>query len=114
MTFRMGDRTESTADALSVRNQSDLIIDHSSMSWGIDEVASLYGMENVTLQNSIVSEALHMTDHDKGRHGIGGHWGSSISYLNNIVAHHSSRNQRFKGYLKRDEFNLRIIIIYKF
>ena len=112
MTFRMGDRTESTADALSVRNQSDLIIDHSSMSWGIDEVASLYGMENVTLQNSIVSEALHMTDHDKGRHGFGGLWGSSTSYLNNIVAHNSSRNPRFKGSLEGDGFDLRNNIIY--
>ena len=112
MTFRMGDRTESTADALSVRGRSDLIIDHSSMSWGIDEVASIYDMKNVTLQNSIVAEALHMTDHDKGRHGFGGIWGSSTSYLNNIIAHNSSRNPRFKGSLEDEGLDFRNNIVY--
>lgn len=112
MTFRMGDQTESTADALSVRGRSDLIIDHSSMSWGIDEVASIYDMKNVTLQNSIVAEALHMTDHDKGRHGFGGIWGSSTSYLNNIIAHNSSRNPRFKGSLEDEGLDFRNNIVY--
>lgn len=102
MRFRMGDRTESTADALSARNRSDLIIDHSSLSWGIDEVASLYDMKNVTVQNSIIAEALHMTDHDKGRHGFGGIWGAHTSYINNIIAHNSSRNPRFKGTVRED------------
>lgn len=103
MDFRMGDLTESMADALSVRNRKDLIIDHSSMSWSIDEVASIYDMKNVTLQHSVVAEALHMTDHDKGRHGFGGIWGANTSYINNIIAHNSSRNPRFKGMVRDDQ-----------
>ncbi|QGH36697.1 hypothetical protein GI584_22735 [Gracilibacillus salitolerans] len=113
MRFRMGDRTESTADAFSARNRSDLIVDHSSMSWGVDEIASAYDMRNVTIQNSMISEALHMTDHDKGRHGFGGIWGSHSSYLNNIIAHNSSRNPRFKGTLDNDKgYDFRNNIIY--
>ena len=103
MRLRMGDQTESMADALSVRNRQDLIIDHSSMSWSIDEVASIYDMKNVTLQHSVVAEALHMTDHDKGRHGFGGIWGANTSYINNIIAHNSSRNPRFKGMVRDDQ-----------
>lgn len=115
MRFRMGDRTESTGDAFSARNRSDLIIDHSSMSWGVDEVASIYDMKNVTVQNSIIAEALHMTNHDKGRHGFGGIWGSHSSYINNIIAHNSSRNPRFRGTTRDDHekgFDLRNNIIY--
>lgn len=113
MRFRMGDRTPSTADAFSARNRSDLIIDHSSMSWGVDEVASIYDMRNVTVQNSIIAEALHMTNHDKGRHGFGGLWGSHSSYLNNIIAHNSSRNPRFKGTNTNDKgYDFRNNIIY--
>lgn len=115
MRFRMGDRTESTADALSARNRDGLIIDHSSMSWGVDEVASVYDMKNVTIQNSIIAEALHMTDHDKGRHGFGGIWGSHTTYLNNIIAHNSSRNPRFKGTSREDHekgYDFRNNVIY--
>lgn len=115
MRFRMGDRTASTADALSARNRDGLIIDHSSMTWGVDEVASVYDMKNVTIQNSIIAEALHMTNHDKGRHGFGGLWGSHTTYINNIIAHNSSRNPRFKGTNREDHekgYDLRNNIIY--
>lgn len=115
MRFRMGDRTESTADAFSARNREGLLVDHSSMSWGVDEVASVYDMKKVTIQNSIIAEALHMTDHDKGRHGFGGIWGSHTSYLNNIIAHNSSRNPRFRGTTRDDHekgYDFRNNVIY--
>lgn len=113
MRFRMSDYTSSTGDAFSARNRSGLILDHCSITWGVDEVASIYDMSYVTVQNSIIAEALHMSNHAKGRHGFGGLWGSHTSYLNNILAHNSSRNPRFKGTLTNDKgLDFRNNIIY--
>lgn len=95
--FRMGDTSGAADDALSVRGQRNIIIDHCSFNWAIDEVLSPYQNSNVTVQWSIAGEALTMSIHKKGRHGFGGLWGSGSSYHHNLLIHNASRNARFKG-----------------
>lgn len=93
---RLGDQTDSDVDAISARYVKNLILDHVSASWSIDETMSVYHAENVTVQWSLVSESLYDTHHDKGAHGFGGIWGANQStYHHNLLAHHSSRNPRF-------------------
>src|SRR5690625_4414143 len=53
----------------------DVILDHISTSWSTDENLSIYRSENITVQNSIISESLTMAEHEKGRHGYGAIWG---------------------------------------
>ena len=53
----------------------DVIVDHCSVSWGIDELLTLYKGSNVTVQNTISSESLRMSSHAKGAHGYGGIFG---------------------------------------
>lgn len=48
-----------------------IILDHISTSWGIDETLSVTKCRNVTIQNSIIAEALNNSYHPKGRHGYG-------------------------------------------
>jgi len=96
--FRPGHKSDE-GDALTVRNTKDVIIDHCSLSWSSDEVGSFYNNIRFTLQNSILSESLNNAGHHKGNHGYGGIWGgSNASFIQNLLANHTSRNPRINGW----------------
>ncbi|MEO8062079.1 MAG: pectate lyase [Pseudomonadota bacterium] len=83
---------------------SNIVIDHCSFSWAVDEIASVWGVhDNVTFSNNIFSEPLnqsiHPTDDGKGieKHGFGVLFGSSptggrVTLSNNLMAHIVERN----------------------
>ena len=94
--IRLGDETKRSDDAISARYRKNIILDHVSASWSVDETMSIYHCENVTIQWCMITESLSESTHTKGSHGFGGIWGSNYStYHHNLLAHHSSRNPRW-------------------
>ena len=100
MRFRLGNKNVQVNgadgwDGFGGFDQSDIIVDHCSVSWSIDECLSIYGNKNTTVQWCLVAQSLQDAGHSKGSHGYGGNWGGSgASFHHNLMAHHESRVPR--------------------
>jgi len=109
--IRPGDIKEgmdpSRRDGLAVGGNSstnpsyNIVLDHLSVSWGIDENASTWDPQthDVTFSNCIIAEGLKNSIHPKGAHSMGlliGSYSTDISIFNNLLAHNQDRNTYFQ------------------
>ncbi len=104
---RLGDEAGREEDAISIVRGHHIIMDHCSASWSVDECFSCSTgdegeIDSVTVQWSIISEALENSIHSKGAHSYGalirGCYGAKYSYHHNLFAHNRSRNPRPGNY----------------
>lgn len=84
----------------------NVVIDHVSASWAIDENMSTWNftdktvIRDVTITNSIISEGLWDSIHPKGRHSMGflvGPDTESLLVADNLFAHNQKRNMAVHG-----------------
>jgi hypothetical protein len=74
---------------------SNIVVDHCTFTWSIDEVASAWqNWNNVSLINNIFAEPLHDSIHPEGRHGFGvllGPVNGNVTLAGNLLASMQSR-----------------------
>lgn len=99
----------------------NIVIDHSSVSWAIDENMSTwidpskpYTAYNITIQWNVISEGLHNSIHvDEGAsvpdpHSMGailGQDGANMTVHHNLFAHNWGRNPRISGIVNSEIIN---------
>jgi hypothetical protein len=120
--FRLGNEALKTnpsaheGDGLGAMDRKNIIVDHCSVSWSIDECLSVYGSKDITVQWCISAQSLVAAGHSKGNHGYGGNWGGSgASYHHNLMIHHTSRTPRLgprPGTQTDERMDLRNNVIY--
>jgi hypothetical protein len=102
-------------DAFSGQGAYNVIVDHCSMTWGIDENLSASGprfagktpedwrkgtSHRITFSNNIIAEGLADATHSKGEHSKGSlihDNAADILIIGNLYAHNHERNPLFKG-----------------
>ena len=96
MRFRMGKNGTAGKDAAGVANGTNMIFDHCSFSWGLDETFSISPdgkgeLGNITLSNSIIGQGLLS-------HSAGGLMqADNITLYRNFYCDNSTRNNKVKG-----------------
>jgi pectate lyase len=119
---RLGDIAGRQADSLDVLNGSrDVIFDHCSATWSVDETLSLSGdNQNITIQWCLIGESLRQSKHPKGAHGYGSlaRANGPVTFHHNLWTHNDSRNPRLGDFYGRGPafptFDVRNNIIYDF
>lgn len=99
---RVGTSSGNTMDGMGMASGENSIFDHCSISWTIDESFSSRGAHNITLQRTLISEALNEAGHSKygpgSRHGFAASIGGDIgSFHHNLLAHCAGRNWSLAG-----------------
>lgn len=75
---------------------SNVVIDHCTFTWSVDEIASAWqAWNNISLLNNIFAEPLHDSIHPEGKHGFGvliGPVNGNATVAGNLFADMQSRN----------------------
>ena len=105
---RPGNLSGMTLDGMGMASCDHCIIDHCSISWTLDESISTRGAKNITLQRTLISEALNAAGHKKyppgTQHGYAASIGGDIgSFHHNLLAHCAGRNWSLAGGLSKPD-----------
>ncbi len=100
--IRLGATGNSGKDASGLSNGANMIFDHMSFTWGMDEVFSINwdgkgtAPDSITVQNSIIGQGLHRENHSAGGL-IQTPDGGKVSLIRNLYISNKTRNPKVKG-----------------
>ncbi|HIG29293.1 MAG TPA: pectate lyase [Verrucomicrobiales bacterium] len=107
MRVRLGDEAGKLMDGIDISNAENVIVDHCSVSWTLDEAVNTYhGTKNITVQWCLISESLNDSPLQKG-HGFAASLGGvNSSYHHNLLANNAGRNPSIAGETSNPTINL--------
>ena len=98
MRFRAGDVPDKSNPAIDVENTQNVIIDHCSITWSMEECLTMYDCDSTTVQWSVIGEALYNSKNSKGVRAYATQWGGEHSSMHHcLITNCNSRSPRFNG-----------------
>jgi hypothetical protein len=93
--IRMGKNGDTKKDALAISEGQNYMVDHVSVSWGIDGTLDVNGtgIDNLTFQNCIVGQGINIINHSTGGLMQSGKW----SILRSLYIDNKTRNPKARG-----------------
>lgn len=99
--FRAGDIPNESLTGLDMENCDNVIIDHWSMTWSMEECITAYDTDYTTIQWCIIGEALYNSKNSKGARAYAMQWGGEHSTMHHtLITNSMSRSPRFNGVRK--------------
>ncbi|MCH5311934.1 MAG: hypothetical protein J1E57_08285 [Prevotella sp.] len=96
--FRAGDIPTKSMTGLDMENCQNVIIDHCSMTWSMEECLTAYDSKNTTVQWCIIGEGLYSSKNAKGARAYATQWGGERSTMHHtLITNSHSRSPRFNG-----------------
>ena len=103
--FRAGDlpsnskaNNGNSMSMLDVENVTNIMMDHCTFAWSMEENLTMYDCDYTTVQWCIFSESLYNSGNLKGARAYGAQWGGEHGTLHHcLFAHNVSRSPRFNG-----------------
>lgn len=96
--FRAGDLPNKSMSPLGVENVENVVLDHCSFGWSMEENLTLYDNNKTTTQWCIFAEGLYNSRNEKGARAYGAQWGGKRSTMHHcLFANNNSRSPRFNG-----------------
>lgn len=95
---RLGDEAGKLMDGIDISDAENVIVDHCSVSWTLDEAVNTYhGSKNITIQWCLISESLHNSPLRNGHGFAASLGGMNSSYHHNLFANNAGRNPSIAG-----------------
>lgn len=102
--FRAGDEPNESLTGLDLENCKNVIIDHCSMTWSMEECLTAYDTDYTTVQWCIIGEGLYNSKNSKGARAYATQWGGEHSTMHHsLITNSHSRSPRFNGVRNQDD-----------
>ena len=96
--FRAGDLPNKSMSQLDVENVQNIVLDHCTFAWSMEENLTMYDCDYTTVQWCIFSEGLYDSRNSKGARAYAAQWGGEHGTLHHcLFASCNNRSPRFNG-----------------
>lgn len=96
--FRAGDLPNKSMSMLDVENVQNIVLDHCTFSWSMEENLTMYDCDYTTVQWCIFSEGLYDSRNTKGARAYAAQWGGEHGTMHHcLISNCNNRTPRFNG-----------------